>query len=116
MNLLTEHCRHLTPENKLTPEEAIKLGYVDQLDKGWEINPALNTLSRLFSFSGFDEVMLFTNYVAWLSMQQDHHPRITLEYKTCNIEYHTHSVSGLSINDFICAAHIDNYLLSSRKG
>jgi 4a-hydroxytetrahydrobiopterin dehydratase len=48
-------------------------------------------------------------------MQQDHHPRITLEYKTCNLEYHTHSVSGLSINDFICAAHIDNYLLSSRK-
>jgi 4a-hydroxytetrahydrobiopterin dehydratase len=109
MNLSSEHCREVGPEERIEPQEAME-HYVNLLDEGWAIDPALNILRKQFDFSGYEEVMIFTNFVAWLSAQQNHHPRLILEYKTCIVEYQTHSASGLSINDFICAAHIDHYL------
>jgi 4a-hydroxytetrahydrobiopterin dehydratase len=109
MILRDAHCRELGPEDRLESTEDIdKL--LAQLNEGWAIDLSSGMLSRQFVFSGFEQVMIFTNFVAWLSNQEDHHPRMTLEYKTCKIEYQTHSVSGLSINDFICAARIDAYL------
>jgi 4a-hydroxytetrahydrobiopterin dehydratase len=51
--------------------------------------------------------MAFVNTVAWISHREDHHPDIALGYNKCRVEYTTHSVGGLSENDFICAAKID---------
>jgi 4a-hydroxytetrahydrobiopterin dehydratase len=39
--------------------------------------------------------------------KQNHHPDLLVGYNRCRIEFVTHSVSGLSENDFICAARID---------
>jgi len=35
------------------------------------------------------------------------HPELVVGYKTCQVRYDTHSVNGLSINDFVCAAKAD---------
>ena len=51
--------------------------------------------------------MAFVNAVAWVAHQQDHHPDLEVGYNRCKIVYTTHAVGGLSLNDFICAAHID---------
>ena len=51
--------------------------------------------------------MAFVNATAWISHRSDHHPDIALGYNQCKVVYTTHSVNGLSINDFICAAKID---------
>jgi 4a-hydroxytetrahydrobiopterin dehydratase len=51
--------------------------------------------------------MAFVNAVAWLSHREDHHPDLKVSYNRCSIDYSTHSVGGLSENDFICAAKVD---------
>jgi 4a-hydroxytetrahydrobiopterin dehydratase len=51
--------------------------------------------------------MAFVNAVAWIANQQDHHPDVAVSYGGCIVEFSTHSVGGLSENDFICAARVD---------
>jgi pterin-4a-carbinolamine dehydratase len=41
---------------------------------------------------------------------EDHHPELRLGYDRCVVRYNTHSVGGISINDFICAAKVDALL------
>ena len=49
----------------------------------------------------------FVNAAAWVSHQEDHHPDMEVGYNRCVVKYSTHSVGGLSENDFICAAKLD---------
>ena len=51
--------------------------------------------------------MAFVNAVAWLAHREDHHPDMTVSFNQCRVAYSTHAISGLSENDFICAAKVD---------
>ena len=55
--------------------------------------------------------MAFVNAVAWIAHREDHHPDLLVSYNRCTVRFNTHSVGGLSINDFICAAKVDGLLL-----
>jgi 4a-hydroxytetrahydrobiopterin dehydratase len=48
--------------------------------------------------------------VAWIAHREDHHPDLAVGYNRCRVEWNTHSVGGLSENDFICAAHVEAML------
>ena len=54
--------------------------------------------------------MGFVNSVAWIANQQVHHPDLEVGYGHCLVNYTTHEIDGLSINDFICAAKVDALL------
>ena len=73
---------------------------------GWELDG--DALARTFTFRNYYQTVAFVNAAAWVAHQEDHHPDIAFGYKTCRIRYSTHSVGGLSENDFICAAKINN--------
>ena len=45
--------------------------------------------------------------IAQVVHQQNHHPDLLVSYNRCKVTYSTHSVNGLSIKDFICAAKIN---------
>ncbi len=64
-------------------------------------------LSRQFSFNDYARMIGFVNAVAWLAQLEDHHPDIHIAWGRCTVRWRTHSVGGLSINDFICAAQVD---------
>jgi len=51
--------------------------------------------------------MSFVNAVAHVANGEDHHPDLQVGYNHCSVTYTTHSIGGLSHNDFICAAKID---------
>ncbi|MED5618615.1 4a-hydroxytetrahydrobiopterin dehydratase [Ideonella sp. BN130291] len=76
---------------------------------GWTV-VAGSTIEREFSFPDFHRTMAFVNAVAWIAHVQDHHPELRVSYTRCTVRYTTHSVNGLSINDFICAAQVDALL------
>jgi 4a-hydroxytetrahydrobiopterin dehydratase len=38
---------------------------------------------------------------------EDHHPDMEIGYDYCRVAFTTHSIGGLSQNDFICAAKLD---------
>ena len=54
--------------------------------------------------------MAFVNAVAWIAHQEDHHPDLEVGYNRCHVRYSTHAIGGLSANDMICAAKIDDLL------
>ncbi len=95
------------------PESAPKLDnsecedLMSAIDEGWDLDLPGQTLSRRFEFKNYYQTIAFANSVAWIAHAQNHHPDMTITYKHCNLSYTTHSVNGLSINDFICAARID---------
>lgn len=68
-------------------------------------------IRKNFTFKNYYETVSFVNAVAWIAHEEDHHPDIQFSYKTCLIRYSTHAIKGLSENDFICAAKINQLLL-----
>jgi 4a-hydroxytetrahydrobiopterin dehydratase len=63
-----------------------------------------------FDFKNYYETQAFVNAVAWIAHREDHHPDMTFGYKHCRVELITHAIDGLSDNDFIVAAKIDQLL------
>lgn len=76
--------------------------------KGWTLVDG--KLGKTYDFRNYHETMAFVNATAWISHREDHHPDLTVGYNKCRVEYITHAISGLSENDFICAAKIDALL------
>ncbi|MEK9775122.1 MAG: 4a-hydroxytetrahydrobiopterin dehydratase [Quisquiliibacterium sp.] len=64
-------------------------------------------MSRRFGFANYQGTMAFVNAVAGLADREDHHPEMLVGYNRCTVSWSTHSVGGVSINDFICAAKTD---------
>ena len=64
-------------------------------------------LRREFRFKDFRQAMEFTNKVAAIANEQDHHPDISISYNKVTLVLTTHKIGGLSMNDFIVAARID---------
>lgn len=63
---------------------------------------------REFEFKNFIQAMAFLNKVATIAESEGHHPDFTLySYKKVRVVLWTHSVQGLTENDFIVAAKID---------
>ena len=73
----------------------------------WSLEKDNKSIARTFSFANYYETISFANAAAWIAHQQDHHPEMLITYNRCRIEYSTHSVGGLSRNDFICACKTD---------
>ena len=74
------------------------------------LNDAAVELSRTFKFKNYYETMAFVNGLALVSHREDHHPELIVNYNKCEVRYDTHSVGGLTENDFICAAKADALL------
>lgn len=74
---------------------------------GWSLNDEVTELSRTFKFRNYHETMAFVNAQAWVAHREDHHPDLEVGYNRCRVRFSTHSIRGLSENDFICAAKLN---------
>jgi 4a-hydroxytetrahydrobiopterin dehydratase len=89
----------------LTPAEAAQ--HLARLAAGWQLDASAKHLRREFAFKDFYRTMSFVNALAHVANVEDHHPDLEVGYNYCRVRYSTHSIDGLSENDFICAAKID---------
>jgi 4a-hydroxytetrahydrobiopterin dehydratase len=64
-------------------------------------------LRRIFVFPDFRSALAFVDRVGDLAEAEGHHPDIHLSWGRVEIELWTHAIDGLSENDFILAAKID---------
>jgi 4a-hydroxytetrahydrobiopterin dehydratase len=104
--LRERHCQAVpTGTPPLTAERAVAL--LAELGEGWRISDDGKSLRRAFGFKDFYGTMAFLNAVAWIANREDHHPDIEAGYSYCRLAFSTHTVGGLSENDFVCAAKID---------
>ena len=73
-----------------------------------------HTLTREFMFKNFTDAVKFSAKIAELADEQDHHPKLIIEWGKVSIFWWTHSIKGLHLNDFIMAAKTDALALSIR--
>jgi len=73
----------------------------------WQLNSDNLSIHKEYRFKNFYRTMAFVNAMAWIAHQADHHPDFEVGFNRCKVTYSTHSVAGLSINDFICAAKLE---------
>lgn len=88
----------------LTPPEIATL--LKQLN-GWHV---LNNIKieKNYQFKDFQEALVFINKVGTIAEQENHHPDILLHsWNKVKITLWTHAIQGLSKNDFIVAAKVD---------
>ena len=102
-----EPCRSDTPP--FTPEQTA--GYLPLISPEWQLVEG-KKLRRTFRWRNFLRSMLFVNALAYLAEQEGHHPDMTIKYDLVVVELTTHAIGGLSRNDFILAAKIDEMALS----
>jgi len=91
-----------------TPEAARAL--LRQVHPDWHLVENGEAIRRELRFRDFYRTMSFVNALAHVANQEDHHPDLEVGYDYCNVRFSTHAVDGLSENDFICAAKIDELL------
>jgi len=106
LDLVKQHCNELSSdEHALSDEAAEELS--QQLEPAWQLDLEDRKISTHFNFKNYYQTIAFVNVIAQIAHQQNHHPDLTVSYNRCTVSYSTHSVGGLSINDFICAAKIN---------
>ncbi|VAW76733.1 Pterin-4-alpha-carbinolamine dehydratase [hydrothermal vent metagenome] len=98
-----QHCQQET--RQLETEEVSAL--MPQLHPDWSVNDSGLAMQRGFRFINYYQTIAFVNALAWVAHREDHHPDLEVGYNRCTVHYSTHSVGGLSENDFICASRID---------
>ena len=77
---------------------------------GWDITKEENEiffLKKKFTFKNYLDSQKFINNVGEISEAEGHHPDITFGWGYAEIKITTHAIKGLSENDFILAAKID---------
>jgi len=103
--LAREHCvPRKGVENQIGNMERDRL--IELLD-GWELQPVAGGIVKDFKFKDYHRTMAFVNAVAWIAHAEDHHPDLEVGYNHCRVRYSTHDVGGLSRNDFVCAAKVE---------
>lgn len=81
-----------------------------QVHPDWRLVEDGKAIRRELKFRDFFRTMSFVNALAHVANQEDHHPDLEVGYGYCNARFSTHAIGGLSENDFICAAKIDELL------
>jgi 4a-hydroxytetrahydrobiopterin dehydratase len=81
----------------------------------WELKSGeVLQLERVLVLGSFMEVIELVNKIAKLAESEGHHPDLRIfDYKKLSISLTTHAIKGLSMNDFIMAAKI-NELVSGK--
>jgi 4a-hydroxytetrahydrobiopterin dehydratase len=102
-----EPCKAGTPA--LAGEELQNL--LGQLN-GWSVTAAAagKRLEKEYRLPDFRSALAFVNRLGEIAEQEGHHPDLELGWGRVKITLWTHSIGGLSVNDFILAAKADRAL------
>ncbi|MDJ0749770.1 MAG: 4a-hydroxytetrahydrobiopterin dehydratase [Woeseiaceae bacterium] len=111
-DLANRHCKPCEGGvEPLSREQSAQL--LAALHGDWSLSEDGLSIQRIFEFPAYSRSLGFANAAAWIAISEGHHPVLTVEYGRCTVSYTTHSINGLSDNDFICAARTDRLVESS---
>jgi len=112
MELRKKHCGSGQPSALSVDDEEQLAGNL----VNWEIDRRSkeHKLIKTVRTSSYTEALTCLNEIASLAQRENHHPEILLRYGGLMIELYTHKSGGLTENDFILAARIDEILEAMR--
>ena len=107
-DLLNKKC--VPCEGGIIPFDISEIHKYQKKVDGWDISQDIKEkffLNKRFNFNNFIESQEFINKVGKISEDEGHHPDISFGWGYAEIKITTHAIEGLSENDFILAAKID---------
>ncbi len=107
--LSQQHCAPLPKGAPVLAQEKVD-ALLAQIDSHWQLTNTGLGIERKVNVSNFAQALALANRCGALAEQEDHHPDMQLGWGYFTVHFTTHSVGGLSINDFICAARFDQLL------
>jgi 4a-hydroxytetrahydrobiopterin dehydratase len=112
MELKEKTCKSCEPGTPALDQRTVALLLAEV--PGWAVRPPRPNedaptarITKRFKFDDFKGAMAFVGRMAALAEEQAHHPDFCVHYNEVHVTSWTHSVGGLSENDFILAAKID---------
>jgi 4a-hydroxytetrahydrobiopterin dehydratase len=95
----------------MNPREA---GQLLRVLKGWIQTDG--SIEKEFPFKSYLDGLNFAYSVGEIAEEQNHHPDILIKWRRVKLTLSTHSVKGLSENDFIVAANAELKYRESGNG
>ena len=109
--LINKKC--VSCEGGLLPFDITEIHKYQKKVDGWDVvknDKEIFFLHKKFTFKNFLESLKFINNVSKISENEGHHPDIIFGWGYAEIKITTHAIEGLSENDFILAAKIDQLI------
>jgi len=106
-DLLNKKCAPC--EGGILPFDISEIHKYQKKVDGWDVkkNDNIYFLEKNFIFKNFINSHNFINKIGEISEKENHHPDISFGWGYARISITTHAIEGLSENDFILAAKID---------
>ena len=107
-DLLSKKC--VPCEGGLLPFDISEIHKYQKKVDGWDVKreeKKIYFLEKEFIFKNFNDSQNFINKVGSISEKEGHHPDISFGWGYARVVITTHAIEGLSENDFILAAKID---------
>lgn len=111
MDFVSKHC--IPCEGGTAPLTRAQADEYVLAAPGWTISDDGKKISREIVGKDFMTAVKYINQIATLAESEGHHPDIHLtNWNHLRVELWTHAIGGLSENDFIMAARINELLVS----
>ena len=110
-DLLNKKC--VPCEGGVLPFDISEIHKYQKKVDGWNIltdDKKIFFLNKKFQFKNFLDSQNFVNKVGQISENEGHHPDISFGWGYAEIKITTHAIEGLTENDFILAAKIDQLI------
>ena len=106
--LAQQRCEACTPETPTLSRGDAK-NLLQELGTGWSLQErdGKDWLTRTLKFKGFMPGVVLVNRIAEVAEREGHHPDLELTYGALTVRLRTHAADGLTRNDFVLAAKID---------
>jgi 4a-hydroxytetrahydrobiopterin dehydratase len=89
--------------------------FLRELGSGWTAIQD-HHLEKTYKFRNFREALDFTNAIGQIAEQEGHHPEITLTWGKVVLRTWTHKIDGLTENDFVLAAKVEQIFRPASTG
>lgn len=108
-DLSSQSCEACQIDALEVPQDQIQI-LLSEINDWVLIEKPINKIQKVFTFKNYKDSVDFSNKVASLADDEDHHPKIVLEWGKVTVIWWSHKIEGLHKNDFICAAKTDKLL------
>jgi 4a-hydroxytetrahydrobiopterin dehydratase len=106
LDLATKHC--VPCEGGTKPMSRVEAEAYLASVPGWKLAEGEPPkIARTLKFKDFAQAMRFVNRIAEVAEVEGHHPDFCVSWNRVKLELVTHAIGGLSENDFIMAAKIN---------
>lgn len=83
---------------------------------GWKLVESGKEIEKKWTVKNFVAALEFANRIGEMAEAEQHHPDLHLTgYRHLRVVLSTHAIGGLSMNDFIMAAKIEQIPVSEKK-